>query len=143
MLTCASGGYCGVNLHGGGDGYYTPIAIGENLSTELRPLYFGMQFAERFAGWELQSCTVEGEANLTAYLAVKGNERQLALINKSGAPVEVQLRGAAGARRADDAIGLLGAGLEKKDGISLTEMIVPPGNTFPMAGYTALLLRWH
>ncbi len=40
MLTCASGGYCGVNLHGGGDGYYTPIAIGENLSTELRPLYF-------------------------------------------------------------------------------------------------------
>jgi hypothetical protein len=143
MLTCASGGYCGVNLHGGGDGYYTPIAIGENLSTELRPLYFGMQFAERFAGWELQSCTVEGEANLTAYLAVKGNERQLALINKSGAPVEVQLRGAAGARRADDAIGLLGAGLEKKDGISLTEMTVPPGNTFPMAGYTALLLRWH
>ena len=29
MLTCALAGYCGVNLHGGGDGLYTPIAIGE------------------------------------------------------------------------------------------------------------------
>ena len=93
MLTCASGGYSGVNLHGGGDGFYTPIAIGENLSAELRPLYFGMQFAEQFAGWELYSCTVEGEANLTAWLAHKGNERQLALINKDGAPVESTAQG--------------------------------------------------
>jgi hypothetical protein len=142
MLTCASGGYCGVNLHGGGDGHYTPIAVGENLSTELRPLYFGMQFAEQFAGWELQSCTVEGEANLTAWLAVNGKERQLALINKGEAPLEVQLKGATGARRADRATCLIGPGLEAKDGVTLADMTTPSGGSFSVQGYTAMLLRW-
>ena len=148
MLTCASGGYCGVNLHGGGDGLYTPIAIGENLSTELRPLYFGMQFAEQFAGWELQSCAVEGEAsageaNLTAFLAHKGKERQLALINKDGAPVEVQLKGAIGVHHAGHAMRLSGPGLDAKDGVTLAEVKAPSGSTFSVNGYTALLLRWR
>jgi hypothetical protein len=143
MLTCASGGYSGVNLHGGGDGYYTPIAIGENLSTELRPLYFGMQFAEQFAGWELQRCSVEGGANFTAYLAAKGSGRQLALINKDAEAVEVQLKGVMDARRADHAMCLMGAGLEAKDGVALAEMTIPSGGTFTIHGYTALLLRWQ
>jgi len=65
MLPWALAGYRGINVHGGGEGLYTPIAIGENLSTELRPLYFGMQFAQQFAGWTLQNCTVDGEADLT------------------------------------------------------------------------------
>jgi hypothetical protein len=143
MLTCASGGYSGVNLHGGGDGHYTPIAIGENLSTELRPLYFGMQFAEQFAGWELQSCTVEGEANLTAFLASNGTVRQLALINKDGASVEVRLEGALGARHADQATCLKASGIEAKDGIALAETAVPAESTFSIQAYTALLLRWQ
>jgi hypothetical protein len=143
MLTCASGGYCGVNLHGGGDGYYTPIAIGENLSTELRPLYFGMQFAEQFAGWKLQSCAAEGQANITAWFARKGKERQLALINKDGATVEVQLKGATGERNADHAMGLMASRLEAKDGIELADVPVPSGSIFSIQGYTALLLRWQ
>ena len=143
MLTCASGGYSGVNLHGGGDGFYTPIAIGENLSAELRPLYFGMQFAEQFAGWELYSCTVEGEANLTAWLAHKGNERQLALINKDGAPVEVQLKGAMSAHRAGHAMCLSGPGIDAKDGVALAEIKAPSGSTFSIHAYTAMLLRWR
>jgi hypothetical protein len=143
MLTCASGGYSGVNLHGGGDGYYTPIAIGENLSTELRPLYFGMRFAEQFAGWELQRCSVEGEANFTAYLAGKGSERQLALVNKDGAPVEVQLKGAVAARHADHATSLMAPGIDAMHGIALTETNGPPGSTYTVNGYTALLLRWR
>jgi hypothetical protein len=143
MLTCAMAGYRGVNLHGGGDGYYTPIAIGENLSTELRPLYFGMQFAEQFAGWELQNCTVEGEANLTAWLAHKGEAHQLALINKDGAPVEVQLKGVLAAHRASHAACLTGPGLDAKDGVALARVKAPPANTFSVRGYSALLLRWQ
>jgi hypothetical protein len=142
MLTCASGGYCGVNLHGGGDGHYTPIAIGENLSTELRPLYFGMQFAEQFAGWELKRCTVDGEANFTAWLAEKGKERQLALINKDGVTVEAELKGPLGARPADHAMHLIGSGLEANDGVALAETTAPSGSTLSIKGYTALLLRW-
>jgi len=143
MLTCASGGYRGVNLHGGGDGIYTPIAIGEDLSTELRPLYFGMRFAQHFAGWQLQDCTVEGNANLTAWLAHKGKERQLALINKDGAAVEVQLKGALGAHRAGHAMCLSGPGLDAKDAVTLAEMKAPSGSTFSIHGCTGLLLHWQ
>ncbi len=142
MLTCALAGYCGVNLHGGGDGLYTPIAIGESLSAELRPLYFGMQFAEQFAGWELQSCTAEGEASLTAWLAHNGEEHQLALINKDAAPVKVQLNGALAAHRAGHAMCLSGPGLDAKDGVALAQVKAPSGSTFSIRGYTALLLRW-
>lgn len=143
MLTCAWAGYRGVNLHGGGDGLYAPIAVGENLSAELRPLYFGMQLAEQFAGWEIQNCTVEGEADLTAWLAHKGKEHQLALINKDGAPVEVQLKGGLAAHRADHAMRLSGSGLDAKDGVALAKVKAPSGSTFPVRGYTALLLRWQ
>jgi hypothetical protein len=142
MLACAAGGYIGVNLHGGGDGHYTPIAIGENLSTELRPLYFGMQFAERFAGWDLQGCTVEGEANLTAYLASKGNERQLALINKDAASVEVELKGSLGAHLPDRATSLTALGIDAKDGVVLAETNAPTESSFTIQGYSALILRW-
>jgi hypothetical protein len=102
-----------------------------------------MQFAEQFAGWELYSCTVEGEANLTAWLARKGNERQLALINKDEAPVEVQLKGAMSAHRAGHAMCLSGPGLDAKDGVALVEIKAPSGSTFSIHGYTAMLLRWR
>ena len=143
MLTCAAAGNSGVNLHGGGDGLYAPIAVGENLSTDLRPLYFGMQFAEQFAGWELRNCTVAGEANFTAWLARNVDEHQLALINKDGAPVEVRLKGALAARGASHAMCLSGPGSDAKDGVALVEVKVPSRGTFSVPGYSALLLRWQ
>jgi hypothetical protein len=91
MLHCACAGYCGVNLHGGGDGYYTPIAIGPDLSTELRPLFFGMQFADQFAGAELLECTLATSQNVTCYYAQRGHEKMLALINKGGTSLSVKL----------------------------------------------------
>jgi hypothetical protein len=142
MLTCAAAGYSGVNLHGGGDGLYAPIAVGANLSTELRPLYFGMQFAEQFAGWEMRNCTVQGEANLTTWLARNVDEHQLALINKDGAPVEVQLKGALHPHRASHAVRLSGPGIDAKEGVALDKVKPPSGSTFSIPGYTALLLRW-
>jgi hypothetical protein len=143
MLTCAAAGFCGVNLHGGGDGIYTPIAVGENLATELRPLYFGMQFADQFAGWELRNCMVQGQANLTAWFGRNVDEHQLALINKDGAAVEVNLKGALASRKVSQAMSLSGPGLDAKDGVALEKIKPPTGNTFSIPGYSALLLRWH
>jgi hypothetical protein len=83
MLKRAAAGWVGVNLHGGGDGFYTPIETGPDGSTHLRPLYFGMQFAESFAGAEMLACEVKTGANVTAYAARNGARKRLALINKS------------------------------------------------------------
>ena len=40
-------------------------------------------------------------------------------------------------------MGLMASGLEVKVSIALTETTVPSGSTFPISGYTALLLRWQ
>jgi Glycosyl hydrolase family 79, N-terminal domain len=141
MLTCASAGYIGVNLHGGGDGVYTPIAVGEELSAELRPLYFGMQFAEQFAGWEMQECILKTNANLTAWLAHRGSERQLALINKDAAPVKVQLPSAFDGHRTSLCLRLSGPALDAKQGVQLVKVGTHSGSSLLVESYTALLIR--
>ncbi len=54
-LRVAQAGFAGVNLHGGGEGYYAPIT-GEPNATKLRPEYYGMQFAQQFAGGYIREC---------------------------------------------------------------------------------------
>jgi hypothetical protein len=49
LLRVAQAGYAGVNLHGGGEGYYAPIT-GEPNAAQLRPQYYAMGLAQRFAG---------------------------------------------------------------------------------------------
>lgn len=82
MLQTAAEGFGGVNLHGGGDGIYTPIETTANGGTKLRPLYYGMQFAEQFAGATFLACELTTSENITAYAARKGKTKLLALINK-------------------------------------------------------------
>jgi hypothetical protein len=140
MLACAVGGYAGVNLHGGGDGYYTPIAVGPGLTAELRPIYFGMQFAQQFAGYTLHACSVKSAANLTAYAGVKGSTQQIALINKGPFPVEVDIRGAQDAMKVTQRLLLTAPSLQAKKGIKLAETDSPAGQTH-VAPYTAVILR--
>lgn len=143
MLTCASAGYIGVNLHGGGDGLYTPIAVGEGLSTELRPLYFGMQFAEQFAGWQMQGCSLKTDANVTAWLAHRGSERQLALINKDAAPLKVYLPWTSGGGRTSLSMRLSAPALDAQQEVRFAEVEAPSGNSVLVESYTALLIRWR
>ena len=89
MLKRAAAGWAGVNLHGGGDGFYTPIAVTESGGTTLRPLYFGMQFAQTFVGTQLVTCAVRTDANVTVYAARQGKTKLLALINKSPEAVTI------------------------------------------------------
>jgi hypothetical protein len=57
MLETAQAGYAGVNVHGGGDQVYTPIAS-DASGTTLRPIYSGMRFAQMFAGAELMQSEI-------------------------------------------------------------------------------------
>ncbi len=142
MLHCACAGYSGVNLHGGGDGYYTPIAVGPNLSTELRPLYFGMQFADQFAGADLLECTLATSQNVTCYYAQRKHEKLLGLINKGADSISVKLPGALGHRVTEE------RRLSAPSITSQTEVrfeAVPPGTKgqVTVPAYTAVLLAWR
>lgn len=84
MLLLAQLGVAGVNLHGGGRGFYTPIAGGGSAPFQTRPLYFGMLFWRAFAAGAMIPCRLDtGGVNATAYAcASAGGRLALAVINK-------------------------------------------------------------
>jgi len=142
MLQCASAGYAGVNLHGGGDGYYTSIAVGPNLSTELRPLYYGMQFADDFAGADFFASNLTSPANVRGYYARRGPETLVALINGGKDPINVKLSGVADRRPPTTETRLSGPALDAKTGITLSSSKPSPSLSQSVLPYSAVLLKW-
>jgi len=90
MLTLAQSGHAGVNLHGGGDGIYSPITGDADHGFIRQPLYFGMKFAQTFAGATLLESTLYSSTNLTAYAANHNDHLLIALINKDATPVTIE-----------------------------------------------------
>ena len=142
MLHCACAGYCGVNLHGGGDGYYTPIAIGPNLSTELRPLYFGMQFADQFAGAEFLTCTLTTSQNVTCYYAQRDHEKLLALVNKGEASLSVKLPREL-AHRVTEERHLSAPSIASRTEVRFEAVLPRTRGQVTVPAYTAVLLAWR
>jgi len=93
MLQLASAGYCGVNLHGGGHGIYTPIATAADGTSSARPEFYGMLLAQMFAGATLVECDLKaGGENVTAYAGVKDGKVMLAVFNKGARPIELRTK---------------------------------------------------
>lgn len=93
MLFLAQAGCSGVNLHTGGEGFYAAFA-GEPPQFRERPLFFGMQFAQRFAGATfVESAPTTKGRNVAAYAARRGGEVLVAILNKDSAPVEISVTG--------------------------------------------------
>jgi hypothetical protein len=97
MLQVAQAGYIGVNLHGGGNGLYTPIAGDTPQGFTARPVYYGMLLARRFAGSTFVVANLSGQSdaqNVTAFAAKSGShDFKLAIFNKSAAPVRINMTG--------------------------------------------------
>ncbi len=84
MLQCAARGWNGVNLHGGGNGYYTPIAGAPSTGFTRRPEYFGMRFAQHFVGARPVTATLNNaDPLLDAFVFERFGDLELALINKT------------------------------------------------------------
>jgi hypothetical protein len=109
LLTLASLGCAGINLHGGDsrflaaglgnhnpglevagnnkvsapNGFYTPIATEQGQAAEARPAYYGMLLAQEFAGATMQSLEPPQSGMLGAYAAEKNGEMIIALVNKA------------------------------------------------------------
>jgi hypothetical protein len=97
MLLLAQLGVSGVNFHGGGQGFYTPIAGGGSKPFEARPLYYGMLFYREFASGSMIPCKLEsGGVNATAYACINTAGRlSLAIINKDlRRDLQLELNGA-------------------------------------------------
>lgn len=93
MLQCAARGWTGVNLHGGGNGYYTPIAGAPSTGFARRPEYFGMKFAQRFVGTTVLDVTLTGTSpRVDAFAFATSKKHELVLINKTSEDVAACLR---------------------------------------------------
>ncbi|MFL6429028.1 MAG: hypothetical protein ACJ71S_12345 [Acidobacteriaceae bacterium] len=134
LLRVAQAGYAGVNLHGGGEGYYAPLT-GEPNATKPRPEYYGMLLAQRFAGATFVRVSDAGEAHdVSAYAARANDALVVAAVNKSSSPVQVRIRGAGA--RATECWTLSAPSLDAKDGVQFAQNAMDE-RTVP--GYSGVL----
>ena len=92
-LQMASLGCVGVNLHSGANGYYSPIVGSIPTGFSVRPEFYGLLFAQQFAGRTLQKATLDTQgANVTGYAAIaSGASGLVAIINKDSRDVELSV----------------------------------------------------
>ena len=86
LLHATRGSGCaGVNLHGGANGFYSPIvgSIGDGFV--VRPEFYRLMLAQQFAGRTLHRTTLNAQgANLTAYAS--GDEGYDLLLSSTRIP---------------------------------------------------------
>jgi hypothetical protein len=119
MLQCATRGWTGVNLHGGGNGYYTPIAGAPSTGFTRRPEYFGMKFAQRFVGATVVDVTLTGASQrVDAFAFETPKRRELVLINKTSEEVVCELENDIAASLT---VTLTAPAIDAKQGVRLVE----------------------
>ena len=144
MLTLAQAGDAGVNLHGGGDGIYSPIVGDASRGFTARPLYFGMQFAQAFCGAEMLRIGPSETGPVNVFAGRKGGELSVALINKGAAPASVTLDVTKSKTKARvEAWKLSGPSLDSRTGVTFarTTLSPSPAGTWLVPAYSALLLK--
>ena len=135
ILRFAEMGWCGVNLHGGGNGFYTPIAGAPSSRFTRRPEYFGIQFGQCFAGARFLVATLTGAGpRATAYALEQEGRRRVAIINMDAAAMKVELPTRCGAK----AMRLSGPSLESTEGTAFGEVHVARSREVLVAGHTAM-----
>ena len=118
MLHFAAMGCAGVNLHGGGDGYYTPIAGGLTAGFVRRPEFFGMALAKQFAGVAIEeSSLVCSSDKVRAYAGTRAGAHCIVAINKTDQPVSMKVP----LRNAHEQWLLTGPAIDARQGITLTK----------------------
>lgn len=118
MLDFASFGCAGVNLHGGGNGFYTPIAGSLAAGFVRRPEYWGIELVKPFVGATMVRCELHcANDRVRAYAARKAGAQLVLAINKTEEPVAI--RTPLGRARREWL--LTGPAMDAKDGVTLTE----------------------
>ena len=118
MLDFASLGCAGVNLHGGGNGFYTPIAGTLAEGFTRRPEYFGVELIKPFTGATLIRSKLDcANDRVRAYAARKSGSAMVLIINKSDQPALIRTT----LRRAHRQWLLIGPAIDAKQGVTLTE----------------------
>jgi hypothetical protein len=136
-LQMASLGCVGVNLHGGANGFYSPIVGSIASGFVARPEYYGLMLTQQFAGRAMHRTTLDSHgANLTAYAASRnGRSDLIAIFNKDARDVEVILAEAAYDFKRATVARLEAPAIDSKLGVTFRGAAVrSDGQFYPRAG---------
>jgi hypothetical protein len=138
-LTCMKRGWAGVNFHGGGNGFYTPIAGSPSTGLVRRPEFFGIRFAQRFAGARFLNSALRGaDPRVQAFVFDRQERRELVLVNKTPEPLTCSLPER---WRASAIVKLQAPAIDAKDGVTLTSLHGSSKREVSVAAYTASIYR--
>jgi hypothetical protein len=122
MLQFAEAGCAGVNLHGGGNGYYTPIAGTLINGFVRRPEFFGMELMKEFVGSRLVHTQLTCNSDrVRAYAGRKGRGLLVTMINKAEQTVEIETP----FHRVHRQRRLSGPAINARDGVTFEEVQAP------------------
>jgi hypothetical protein len=139
MLTCMSRGWVGVNLHGGGNGYYTPIAGAPSTGLTRQPEFFGIRFAQRFVGSKLVNANLrDADPRVEAFVFDRAGKRELVLINKTSESVTCSLPAGVSAA---SVLTLRAPAIDAKDGVEISASLLPAQKVAAAPAYTATVFR--
>lgn len=135
MLQCMGRGWAGVNMHGGGNGFYTPIAGAPSTGFQRRPEFFGIRFAQRYVGARCVDAALTGaNPRVAAYVFEREGERELVLINKTASEVSCAVpRGT----RASARIELTAPAIDARGGVKLERVKVRSAKAAVAPAYSA------
>lgn len=80
MLRIAQAGGTGVNFHGGGNGWYTPIAGERTSGFQARPLYYGMRLIRELGHGDLLETRLSQPVEGLRVYAVKGQAGDVRIV---------------------------------------------------------------
>lgn len=136
MLQFAHAGAAGVNLHGGGEGFYTPIAGSPSTGLIARPEYYGIQFAQQLTGHTFLKTTLTGASpRVNAYAFEQHHHRSLVVINKDDQPLTLTIP----TRTQTKAVRLAGPALDSKSKPDYNPITVPRTNHVEIPARSATL----
>ncbi len=140
LLQFAAAGCSGVCLHGGGDGFYTPIAGSLADGFVRRPEFFGMKIFKPLAGATLVRARLDCANNrLCAYAVRRSGSLFTIVINKSSLPATIRTP----MHRAHRQWQLAAPAVDAKQGVTLTAEAATAlrGNLLHIPPFTAVLLE--
>jgi len=135
-LQMATLGCVGVNLHGGANGFYSPIVGSIESSFAARPEYYGLMLAQQFAGRTLKRTMLEAQGgNVTAFAAGGGAATRLvAVFNKDGRDAEVTITDPAVGFARASVTRLEASTIDAKDGVTFQGSVVRGDGQFHPRG---------
>jgi hypothetical protein len=131
MLTIAQAGATGVNIHGGANGFYTPIAGSPREGHTARPIYYGMLLAKQFLGGTFLRTEINGSNNISVYAARTHDSLRVCAINRGSDSVSYRVTAPALPRNAEGAVWRLEApSVSSKIGVTFAKATISSEGVF-------------